>query len=265
MITFEELIEATGTPRITDLDTSAFSPRDIVNIMLQRSEIIRDQRRPGKVVGAWVDNDEAPALALVDKMGDELARRAAAVIWLEYLELKPTLDAIAPTSVADIGCGYAIFDLFLWQDFPGQILLIDLERSDERHFGFRERGAAYSNLDVAKAFLTSNGVANSDIVCRNPETADLSDEPSVDLAVSFVSCGFHYPVELYMDFFEKGVASDGSVILDFRARKARPGVKLLKTLGNVTMVTDAAYGNARRVWLQKTNRQNIPENRSGRR
>jgi len=39
--------------------------------------------------------------------------------------------------------------------------------------------------------LNFSAFSPRDIVCRNPETADLTDEPPVDLAVSFVSCGFH--------------------------------------------------------------------------
>ena len=53
MITFAELIEAVDAPQIQALDTAAFTPADIVNIILQRSEVIRDQHRPGKIVNAW--------------------------------------------------------------------------------------------------------------------------------------------------------------------------------------------------------------------
>ena len=251
MITFEELIEAARDPKILALDVDAFGPADIVNIILQRSEIIRDQHRPGKIVNAWAEGDDAPALALAEKMGSELVRRAAAIIWLEYLEVKDTIQQIEPKSVADIGCGYAIFDLFLWQDFQSRLVLIDLETTQKRHFGFKETGAAYSSLDTAKQFLSANGVPDSQIHLRNPKDADLNEDPKVDLAVSFISCGFHYPVETYLEYFKTNVSADGGVILDFRARKARAGIETLKALGEVSILTDAAYGNARRVLLRK--------------
>lgn len=198
-----------------------------------------------------MDNDSAPALALVDKMGDDLIRRAAAIILLEYREIKPVIDMIAPRRTADIGCGYALFDLFLWQDHKPELLLIDLEQSNDRHFGFRETGAAYTSLGVARRFLTDNGVAADRITCINPQQDDVLGQKPVDLAVSFISCGFHYPVETYLTYFDGGVSAGGNVILDLRARKARDGIEKLESLGRVSQLTDSANGNGKRIRLQK--------------
>lgn len=198
-----------------------------------------------------MDNDSAPALALVDKMGDDLIRRAAAIILLEYREIKPVIDMIAPRRTADIGCGYALFDLFLWQDHKPELLLIDLEQSNDRHFGFRETGAAYTSLGVARRFLTDNGVAADSITCINPQQDDVLGQKPVDLAVSFISCGFHYPVETYLTYFDGGVSAGGNVILDLRARKARDGIEKLESLGRVSQLTDSANGNGKRIRLQK--------------
>jgi len=181
-----------------------------------------------------------------------LMRRAAAVIWLEYQQLKPVIDRIAPRSLADIGCGYALFDLFHWRDFPGRLLLIDIESTEERHFGFQHKGAAYSNLRVAARFLQDNGVRSADIACLNPETQDLRIAPQVDLAVSFISCGFHYPCRTYQEFFRTGVADDGHVILDLRARKAARERRVLDPLGQVSDLAVSANGSGRRGVLRKS-------------
>ncbi|MEM7644447.1 MAG: class I SAM-dependent methyltransferase [Pseudomonadota bacterium] len=251
MITFDAILDATSDPRIRDLEIGAFEPADVVNLILQRSEIVRDRPRSGRLIRAWVDGDETPLRAVVDEMGDDLIRRAAAIIWLEYQEMKPILDTLSPRRVADIGCGYAVFDLFLWQDQKPHLLLIDLETSDERHFGFDKTGAAYTSLAVAERFLTDNGVDPGAIVCRNPEKVDITREPSVDLAVSLVSCGYHYPVDTYWDFFLRTVTPDGAVILDLRARKAAEASALLESMGTLATLTDAADGTARRVVLRK--------------
>ena len=252
MITFEQMLEAAEQPSIRQLDLRAFSETDVINIIMQRSETIRDQPRPGSVVRAWTEGDTGPARKLVESMGETLVRRAASIILCEFEELGATLDVLAPKSVADIGCGYAIFDYFLWQKHHCKLTLIDLETSEERHFGFNRTGAAYSNLQVAQTFLTDNGVPETDISILNPEKDDLFANHPVDLAVSFISCGFHYPVSTYLGFFEQMISPDGAVILDLRARKEREGIAALSTLGNVRHLTDAANGNARRVLMQKS-------------
>jgi len=253
MTSFEQLVGAADTTAIKELDYSSFSEHDVLNLILQRSEIIRDHdvKKKSPVVSAWLQGDAAPGYALIEKMGDELMRRAAAIIWLEYQEIKPTLDTLSATSIADIGCGYAIFDLFFWRDFPGRVVLIDIETSDERHFGFAETGSAYSNLDVARSFLTKNGVKSSNVYCVNPQKEDLSRKKAVDLAVSFVSCGYHYPLSTYTNFFEKQVTPTGSVIVDLRRKRAAEEIEVLRPMGEVEEIAKVANGTGRRILLRK--------------
>lgn len=251
MIAFEDLAQAADDAAIKALDIAAFGDRDVVNLIMQRSEIIGDAEGAGRIVKDWSGGNEAPVMALVDSMGDVLIRRAAAVIWLEYQMLKPVLAEIAPKAIADIGCGYAIFDLFAWRDHPCNLVLIDLEESESRHFGYKDSGAAYSNLDVARKFLTDNGVKKTQITCINPGAKDLSKTRRVDLAVSFLSCGFHYPVDTYMPYFRSNLTKSGAVILDVRQRRARLAGELLSELGTVSVLGEAAEGNARRLMMRK--------------
>ena len=151
MITFEEAMTATEAEAITGLRTDALKRDDIVNLVLQRSEVIRDQPKYNRYIRDWMGGDSTPLLELIDRMGsDVIVRRAAAFIYLEYLQLRPIFEAKAPKSIADIGCGYAMFDLFLARDYGSVVHLIDLESNDTRHFGFEEKAAAYSSLKVAK-------------------------------------------------------------------------------------------------------------------
>lgn len=52
MITRQQMLEAADDPVIRALNVGAFAPEDVVNLILQRSEIIGDQKYPGKVVQA---------------------------------------------------------------------------------------------------------------------------------------------------------------------------------------------------------------------
>ncbi|MBO9448127.1 class I SAM-dependent methyltransferase [Ruegeria sp. R14_0] len=251
MISTEQMMEATALPSVAELSFDAFSKEDLVNLIMQRSEIIFDQPRSGRVVRAWAAGDPEPAMSLVREHGDQLAKRAAAIIFLEYQEIQGAIEHAQPKSVADIGCGYAIFDLFLWRDHNCHLTLIDLEETEERHFGYGETGAAYSSLSVARSFLTQNGVDNDDITCLNPGTDDLSAVGSIDLAMSFISCGFHYPAQTYEDFFRNSVSENGTIILDLRTRRAQEGTKFLGTIGQVSTLVDAARGGAKRVLVRK--------------
>lgn len=254
-ITLQAATEKAASARIRDLDTSALSKQDVLNLILQRSEIIRDQANPNTYIKAWTRGEAGPLLQLIDEIGqDELIRRAAAFILLEYEALQPTLAAQPPSAVTDIGCGYAIFDLFLAQDFDCDLTLIDLEENDERHFGFEQTGAAYSNLDVAKAFLRANGIAAKRIKTVNPEQQSVAGIKDQDLVVSFISCGFHYPWSTYETFFRDAVKPGGRIILDLRQRTLERTRYEISGLGAFEELSVGAGGKAARVMLTRQGR-----------
>ncbi len=245
---FRDILTEAQKPHIADMDFGAFGPDDIVNTALQRSEILFDQHRPGRLIRAWSQGDKGPLTEKVAEMGPEMLRRAAAVIWLEYSELKPTLEKLSPKRIADIGCGYGFFDLFAARDFGSKLLLIDLEENDDRHFGFQQTGAAYSSLQVAKAFLTANGIAAGRIETVNPEKRDVSRFKGVDLAVSFLSCGFHYPVSAYHDFFAGTLKNGGAVILDLRVNSGADQIEELSAMGKLSDIS--SFDKRRRVLVR---------------
>ncbi len=238
-----------GAADIAALDVSMFDGDDLVNLILQRTEVMFDIPKSGQVIRAWNAGDEGPIRALVDRLGPQIAHRAAGVIHAEYRALAPVLRTLAPKRIADIGCGYAMFDLFAARDLGAKLLLIDLEVNERRHFGYHDQGAAYSSLIKARKFLTANGISTRAIVTLNPGQKDAVAAGPVDLAVSFLSCGFHYPVETYMPFFTEAVTDRGAVIVDLRAATATEQAATLTTLGSLEDL--AAPNKARRVLLRK--------------
>jgi SAM-dependent methyltransferase len=236
-------------PEVRALDLSMFAEGDLLNLILQRSEVLFDMPRAGQVIRAWKDGDERPIRAAIARLGPEIARRAAGVILAEYRSLAPVLLADKPRRIADIGCGYALFDLFAARDTGAELVLIDLEENEHRHFGFANEGAAYSNLGVARKMLEANGVAPGAIATLNPLRDDLAAVVPVDLAVSFLSCGFHFPVSTYAPFFHENVASGGAIMVDLRAATAEEQARGLEPLG---VISDLPSPNkARRILLRK--------------
>ena len=252
MITFEEAMEAKGAPEISGLRAANLRAQDMVNLVLQRSEIIRDQNNHNRFIKAWTRGNDTPLLRLVEEIGaDELIQRAAAFIYLEFQQLRPFLAKPKPRKVADIGCGYALFDLFLAREFGAKLVLIDLETNDQRHFGYHEEGSAYSNLAQARDFLIANGIQETSIDLRNPETDDLSDLANLDYVFSFISCGFHYPWHTYLGLYEAALSPKGRIILDLHARQFAGVLPDISKFGFVRHLTKAAYGGADRIMIAK--------------
>ena len=112
--------------------------------------------------------------------------------------------------------------------------MIDIEESNDRHFGFESAGAGYANLAKARRFLENNGVPPGKIKLLNPNQEVLSDIGPVDLAISLASCGFHYPAATYEEFFRNQISPDGGIVLDIR--KGSGGIGFLKELGSVSIL-----------------------------
>lgn len=228
-----DIAQAARAAPVQALDLTVFDRSDLANLILQRSEVLYDVPRAGAVIRAWNSGDMGPIEAQVDRLGSEIARRAAAVIYAEFEAMRPVLDRLAPRHLADIGCGYGFFSLFVAQAFGCDVTLIDLENNERRHFGFAMEAAAYSSLVVAKKLFMANGIAESRITTLNPVDDDVLAIARPDLAVSLLSCGFHYPVDSYQEFFEKTVADDGAVILDLRESNALAQLKTIAPLGGI--------------------------------
>lgn len=247
-----DIAKEAADPAIAGLDIACLDREDLINLILQRSEVMFDIPRSGQVIRAWQADDMAPMDAAVDLLGEQIARRAAGVIHAEYKAIAPLLKELAPKRVADIGCGYALFDLFLARDLKSDVVLIDLESNERKHFGFKAEGAAYSSLARAKQLLRANGVLAKQITLLNPRDKAPETIKPVDLVVSFLSCGFHYPVDLYLPFLDKALAPGGAAIFDLREATATAQAASLAQFGTLTDLE--APPKARRVLLRKAAR-----------
>ncbi|WP_108813720.1 hypothetical protein [Loktanella sp. Alg231-35] len=228
---------------ITSLDVGMFDDADILNVVLQRSQVLFDVPRGGRLIRRWTDGDSTPLETVIDQKGYDLVKRAIAIAYIEYLALKAHLPKDGIKSVADIGCGYAFVDLFISRDFDADLTLIDIEESEVRDFGFQQQGAGYSNLRKAKAFLVANGVSADKISLVNPNNTDVMGTANVDLAISLLSCGFHYPVSTYSTYFSKTLNAGGAVVLDIRDKNFAEQSEAIAQFGKVS----ASYDIARRT------------------
>lgn len=121
----------------------------------------------------------------------------------------------------DIGCGVAGIDIFLnihYSKNNSHFYLLDKSRIDEEiHYMFEKRGSFYDSLEVAREVLVVNGV-NTDrihlIEANDQNTIQIND--NIDLALSTISWGFHYPIHVYIEGVHAALGDGGVLIVDIR-------------------------------------------------
>jgi SAM-dependent methyltransferase len=155
------------------------------------------------------------------------ARKEAERIDDSYFDdLDSTLKVIQPhipdktKTVLDIGCGIAGLDLLLYQRLtsPSLYLLDKTSVENTIWYMFSDKSAFYNSLEVAKETLMINGVPERKISLIDAPESGVIDiaSGSIDLIVSTISWGFHYPVKTYLESAEKLLSQEGVLILDIR-------------------------------------------------
>ena len=153
----------------------------------------------------------------------------------EYASIEPFLPSRC-SAVLDIGCGVAGIDALLHRHYaqgrPAQqgpeIYLLDKTQVETSvYYMFKRRGAFYNSLPVARGLLVENGVPSSRAhLLEATSTNEIAVPGQVELVISLISWGFHYPVDTYADRVRDLLADDGVVILD--VRKGTDGVDALR-------------------------------------
>jgi SAM-dependent methyltransferase len=153
------------------------------------------------------------------------ARRAEVIGRKYQRDVNATLDLVKdhlPTGLeaaVDVGGGIGGLCLALWRRYPASLkrlyLLDRSEVSPEYYTGFEEKAAFYNSLAVGRRFLLENGVPDEVI-----RTVDAARDPfppgPLDLVISTLAWGFHFPVSTYVEEARAALKPHGVVILHIR-------------------------------------------------
>lgn len=159
---------------------------------------------------------------------------------LEYAEILPYLPAHART-ILDVGCGVGGIDVLLHRHYGrAKLYLVDrTQTNDTVYYAFREHSAFYNSLEVTRGLLVRNRIPEADLHFR-----EVGDEPrlnvpeAIDLVISLISWGFHYPVSTYIHQVHALLRPGSRVILD--VRKGTDGKAQLEArFPRVTTISDA--------------------------
>jgi SAM-dependent methyltransferase len=125
-------------------------------------------------------------------------------------------------SILDIGCGLAGIDLHLYEYLRGNdphLYLLDRTHIEDRvWYMYEANGAFYNSLELAKMNLVRNGVPEDRIRCLEaPDDGIINGTVRpVDLVVSTISWGFHYPISTYLQSVGQIMSSGGVLLVDVR-------------------------------------------------
>ena len=149
---------------------------------------------------------------------------------LEYLSIVKFLPKSCST-ILDIGCGLAGIDIFLhrhYQDNSPVFYLLDKTYTEKNvYYGFKSKGAFYNSLKIAQKMLINNGLSLQNIqTLEANENNEINIDGKIDLIISLISWGFHYPVSIYLNRVYNILNNGGSIILDMR--KGTDGIEILK-------------------------------------
>lgn len=167
--------------------------------------------------------------------GDAI-RRYADSISEDFEDMRPYLPDTAQ-NVADIGCGLCGIDVMLWHQYSGVPVfhLIDRDGEERPKYGYVDGIQHYSSFATAEELMRANGMKEfSYRLIPGSTYSDLPELPKMDLIVSLLSCGFHYPLEYYLRWIVKNLAEDGRVFIDIR----HGGPGLLAMLNNFKEIVE---------------------------
>ena len=223
-------------------------PDDAVRyIMYQRTTLINDldgSNLTGKFISKFF-----PSYHLKRSVEEQAVSRASEIKTLyakdmadEYAAIKDHLPENC-TSVLDIGCGVAGIDVFIFHHYGAGdglnfYLLDKTDVNSKVYYSFNKEGAFYNSLSTARSLLTSNGIHASKIhTMEVTEDSSIETSEQIDLVISLISWGFHYPVSTYLERVYEILSPGGSLILDVRKDTGGVG-EVDRRFGNITVITN---------------------------
>jgi len=125
-----------------------------------------------------------------------------------------------PKVVLDLGCGLGRMSIYMnWilNDSDTHYILCDSTNKDvvSISYGWKPQYSFYSNLEKAEQLCKLNGLVNFEVI----DIKSLSKLKNIDLVMSFLSVGFHYPIEDYIDTLMDITTQDCEMIFGVRKGK----------------------------------------------
>lgn len=198
------------------LDLSVFKWRDAADIGLQRTSGLLKLPVVNSLSYRMWAGGNSTILNLEARLRKRaIIRNACNELSDEFTVISKSIGDLIIDNMMDIGCGHGLIDILFYEKYGCNLHLVDIETTEAKHHEYRESGAGYGSLVKARQFLETNGVPRSKIKITNPMKEQI-EANNLDLIISLLSCGFHYPVAEYAEFVKTSLKSGGLFIFDMR-------------------------------------------------
>jgi hypothetical protein len=152
-------------------------------------------------------------------------------LFMDLQSMKPALP-VSCQSLLDVGSGMGGIDILMVRRY-GQLRVELLDGEDDLPIMKLHR-LPFNNMQVARRFLTTNGVQN--IVTFNANDPTTWNSDKVDLVLSLGSWCFHYPPKEYLSLV-RDKCHDGTIlIIDVRAGRPDYSAVLARTFEPLLML-----------------------------
>ena len=118
-----------------------------------------------------------------------------------------------------IGCGLAVPELMFKEYYNNDIdyYLFDKTQVDLNiYFGYKEKASYYNNLNLTNKIYLEYGINNNNINIIDADNKNLLSLPLMDIIVSYIAWGFHFPLITYLDNVLKLMHKETILIIDIR-------------------------------------------------
>ena len=155
-----------------------------------------------------------------------------------------TLKNYLPSNVKnimDIGCGIGLINIFLNDYFIDcqKFYLLDKNKIDSKIvYGFSDHYESYSITNITKNFLINNNIQEHKLNLIDVNKKFSIKSNSIDLCISLVSMGYHYPFSQYLDII-KEVSNNNTVFIFDIASEFQDITSLRDHFGDIKIIEES--------------------------
>lgn len=128
--------------------------------------------------------------------------------------------------IVDIGCGLAGVSIQLahFYEYPELYLVDKNQIANKIKYGYHKDNCFYNSFDLLKSILEMNYIENYFLI----DCDDFKEIENVDLIISLLACGFHFPLSFYIDRIFNSLSENGVFICDIRSKVYAEEIKVIK-------------------------------------